>query len=149
MFSESEESSLGYYIRNIFHGLYYMTDEKLKSLGLTNQQGHVLNIIYDNCQKGHKVSRRALEEFMHLRGPSITHLLCGLEEKGYIQRSMSDSDRRSIIIAVTPKGEKLVHEIRQIFLESEFVLQTGMTPEELETLKQLLMKMFFNLSKHD
>jgi MarR family transcriptional repressor of mepA len=145
MYDGSQENSLSYYVRSIFHGLYYMSDQKLKSYGITNQQGHLLGIIYDNIQLGHTISRRFLEELMHLRGPSVTNLLNCLEEKGYISRSVSKTDGRAMQLLVTSKGQQLIKDIRNIFLETELKLQTGMTEEEKDMLKKLLLRVYHNL----
>ncbi|HIT89716.1 MAG TPA: MarR family transcriptional regulator [Candidatus Merdenecus merdavium] len=122
-----------------------MSDEKIKAYGLTNQQGHLLGIINNRIESGNEISRRFLEEVMHLRGPSVTSLLHGLEEKGYIQRTVSNCDRRCFSITVTPKGKALVKEIHNVFLETELKLQEGMTPEEREILKDLLIRLYLNI----
>ena len=95
--------------------LYYMNDKKLKEMDVTNQQGRLLEIIYDNILAGHAITRHFLEEVMDLRGPTITSLLNGLEKKEYIIRTVSNEDHRAMKLIITPKGEKVLEDIRKIF----------------------------------
>lgn len=140
MLRSCKEESLGYYIRNISHELYYMGDQTLKSLEITNQQGRLLSIIYDSINDGTEISRRFLEDVMHLKGPSVTSILRGLEEKGYIIRTTRKDDGRAMVLSVTDKGKKLVKEVRSVFNETERTLQCGLSEEEKHTLIELLAK---------
>lgn len=145
MIWKKKEHSLGYYIFSISHGLYYMNDEKLKAFGITNQQGRLLEVIYDNIQAGNEINRKFCEDIMHLRGPSITSLLNGLKDKGYIIRTPKKEDNRTILLTITEKGEELIYKIRNIFIEAEQHLQKTMTQEEKEILKKLLNRVYHNL----
>lgn len=140
MLGRSNEESLGYYIRNISHELYYMCDQTLKSLDITNQQGRLLSIIYDSLDDGTEISRRFLEDIMHLKGPSVTSILRGLEEKGYITRTTRKDDARAMVLSVTDKGKELVKEVRSVFSNTEQALQCDLTEEEKERLIELLAK---------
>lgn len=145
MIWKKKEHTLGYYIFSISHGLYYMNDEKLKMFGMTNQQGRLLEVIYDNIQAGKEISRKFCEDIMHLSGPSITNILNGLEEKGCIARIPRKEDHRSMSITVTEKGEELIYKIRNVFFEAEQQLQKKMTQDEIEGLKKLLKVVYHNL----
>lgn len=145
MVGKGKDESLGYYVRSISHELYYMGDQTLKSLEITNQQGRLLSVIYDSINDGTEISRRILEDIMHLKGPSVTSILRGLEDKGYITRTTRKDDARAMVLSVTNKGEKLVKEVRSVFFNIEQALQCGLTQEEKETLIQLLAKVCHNL----
>ena len=145
MIWKKKEHSLGYYIFSISHGLYYMNDEKLKNLGITNQQGRLLEVIYDNIQAGKEINRKFCEDVMHLRGPSITSLLNELEKKGYIFRTQQKKDNRFKVLTITKEGEELISKIRNIFTEAEQQLQKTMTQKEKEVLNKLLSKIYQNL----
>lgn len=144
---KNEERVFGFCFGSISHILYYMSDQRLKQLGITYQQGRLLGLIYDNIKARHIISRRYLEEIMDLRGPTITSLLRGLEEKEYVIKTISKEDKRAMELIITPKGEKLVSDIREVFNSMEEKLLQGMTKEEIQTLKTLLFKVYDNLSK--
>ncbi len=140
-----EEEFFDSYFRLISHNIYYSCDEKLKSVGITHQQGRLLEIIYDNIQAGHMIRRQILEEIMGLRGPTVTSLLNGLESRGLIKRTVNPEDRRAMQLVMTPQGIELVKDIRKIFAELEKRLLKSMTKEEIQTLKLLLRKVYHNL----
>lgn len=142
---KSDEEKFDSFFCSIYHISYYMNDKKLKEMGITNQQGRLLEIIYDNILAGHPISRHFLEETMDLRGPTITSLLNGLEKKEYIIRTVSNEDHRAMKIMITPKGEKVLDDIREIFNSMQNKLLKGMTDEEIKTLKKLLSKVYDNL----
>jgi DNA-binding MarR family transcriptional regulator len=47
-----------------------------------------------------------------VRPPTMTRLLTGLEEGGYVERTSDPADRRASLIAVTPLGEQTMLETR-------------------------------------
>ena len=142
---KSDKENFDSFFCSIYHILYYMNDKKLKDMGVTNQQGRLLEIIYDNILAGHTITRHFLEEVMDLRGPTITSLLNGLEKKEYIIRTVNDEDHRAMKLIITPKGEKVLDDIRKIFNSMQEKLLKGMTDEEIQTLKKLLFKVYDNL----
>lgn len=54
-------------------------DESIKELGLSSQQGKVIDYIYEN-QDNHIIQKDLADRF-HLRGASVTSMLQGLEQK--------------------------------------------------------------------
>ncbi len=144
---KSEERVFGSCFGSISHVLYYMSDQRLKQLGITHQQGRLLGLIYDNIKAHHVISRHYLEESMDLRGPTVTSLLNCLEDKGYVIRTVSKEDRRAMELVITSRGEQLVSDIREIFNSMEEKLLQGMTKEEIHTLRTLLFKVYDNLLK--
>lgn len=142
---KSEEKVFAACFGSISHILYYMSDQRLKQLGITHQQGRLLGLIYDNIKARHVISRHYLEENMDLRGPTVTSLLKCLEEKKYIIRTVSKEDRRAMELMITARGEQLVSDIREVFNSMEEKLLKGMTKEEIHTLRTLLYKVYDNL----
>ena len=145
MINSNDEKIFCSFFGSISHILYYMNDKKLKTVGITHQQGRLLGIIYENILAGHAISRHFLEEKMDLRGPTVTSLLNGLEKKEYIIRTVSKEDHRAMQIIITPKGEKVISDIRKVFNSMEEKLLRGMTNEEVETLRMLLFKVYNNI----
>lgn len=59
------------------------------------------------CDDG--ISQRDLADEMHLARPTITTMLNGLEEEGYVERRADAADRRLTRVYLTDKG-RAVHE---------------------------------------
>ncbi len=62
-------------------------------------------------------------------------------EKGFVRRSVSLGDRRKYELYVTKKGLRLLADARSVIPEHEDMFAGSLTPEERETLRQLLMKL--------
>lgn len=52
----------------------------------------------------------ALARAVHLSQPTVSGVLDRLERRGLAHRERSDRDRRSVVVRVTPKGEKILRE---------------------------------------
>jgi DNA-binding MarR family transcriptional regulator len=68
--------------------------------------------------------------------PSMTRTVNCLEEGGYVVRRQGESDRRQVLVAITPKGHDTVRADRarrDVWLTDRFA---ELTPEELATLRK-------------
>ena len=71
--------------------------------------------------------------------PNITRMVSELESAGFVER-LSGPDRRTVIVRVTPKGERLVAEIQKPLLELHLSHYKTLSQEELYILNELLTK---------
>ncbi|HWR65067.1 MAG TPA: MarR family transcriptional regulator, partial [Bellilinea sp.] len=74
---------------------------------LTSPQYAVMKTI-DNCQNSITVT--ALAEATHQVMPTITGILNRLEERALVIRRRSPTDRRTLLISVTPAGAAILSE---------------------------------------
>lgn len=135
-----------FYIRNLATAIRLINDQKLLRFGITNQQARLLGAIRRSLFDGVTISRKYLEELMGLRGPSVTSLLNGLEKNGFIVRYTAKEDGRAIQISVTEKGDRIIDEINQVFVETEEQLLSGMGDAEREMFTSLLHRALANVS---
>lgn len=77
---------------------------------LTSPQYAVMKTI-DNCQNSITVT--ALAEATHQVMPTITGILNRLEERALVIRRRSPTDRRTLLISVTPAGAAILSEFGQ------------------------------------
>ena len=75
--------------------------------------------------------------------PNITRMVSELENAGFVER-LSGPDRRTVIVKLTPEGEKLVADIQKPLLELHVSQYKALSKEELCTLNGLLMKISEN-----
>jgi MarR family transcriptional repressor of mepA len=113
-------------------------DESIKELGLNAQQGKVIDYIYEN-QNNHIIQKDLADRF-HLRGASITSMLQGLEQKGFIERKIPANNERQKNIYALPKAIELIEEFQDSFLKVEEEIVQVLTDEEKLVLKKLLIK---------
>jgi DNA-binding MarR family transcriptional regulator len=75
---------------------------KLKPFGLTPQQFNLLRILRGQHPKPATINM--LIERMIDKSSNASRLVDRLEEKGFVKRCTSDSDKRSVNVQITEKG---------------------------------------------
>ncbi|MEZ4648024.1 MAG: MarR family transcriptional regulator [Candidatus Eisenbacteria bacterium] len=91
---------------DVTESVVYKTTRPLEPAGLSLPQYHVLRILRDAQPEGllvHEVGDR-----MVARAPNITRLVDKLEKKALVNRTRSDSDRRTVRLAITSQGLELL-----------------------------------------
>ncbi len=77
--------------------------------------------------------------------PNITRMVAELENAGLVERS-SGTDRRIVIVKLTPRGEQLVIESQKALLELHVAQYKNLSKEEINELNELLFKISQPLS---
>ena len=71
---------------------------------------------------------------------NVTRHLSKLEEKGYVERRPSETDKRVTLVYPTPQMEEMLPKVRQINKEwSDYILD-GFSEEEIEQLEEIMLK---------
>lgn len=113
-------------------------DESIKELGLSSQQGKVIDYIYEN-QDNHIIQKDLADRF-HLRGASVTSMLQGLEQNGFIERKIPANNERQKNIYVLPKAVDLIEDFNNSFQKVEDEIVQALNDEEKQILKKLLIR---------
>lgn len=145
--SNNHDYVFQFYIRSIGHNIKRILDERLIPYDITNQQARIVGFISDNQIKGKNISQKDIELAMGLKGSSITSLMQGLERKGFILRTSSAHDARTKELILTDKGQALIDEFNEVFIETEERITHGMTEEQRETFLQMLQHVNKNVGK--
>lgn len=85
----------------------------LKPLGLTYTQYVVLMALWEH----ESLNVGQLGEILHLDAGTLTPLLKRLEKAGYVTRERSKKDERIMIISITPEGDTLKEQCKDIPLK--------------------------------
>ncbi|MHA7582974.1 MarR family winged helix-turn-helix transcriptional regulator [Paenibacillus vandeheii] len=113
-------------------------DESIKELGLNAHQGKVIDYLYENQNKN--IIQMDLADRFHLSRASITSMLQGLEQKGFIERKIPANNERQKNIYVLPKAVELIEDFQDSFQKVEEEIVQVLTDEEKQVLKKLLIK---------
>lgn len=113
-------------------------DESIKELGLSSQQGKVIEYIYKN--QDNDIIQKNIADRFHLRGASVTSMLQGLEQKGFIERKIPVNNERQKNIYVLPKAIELIEDFNNSFQQVEDEIVQSLNDEEKKILKKLLIK---------
>jgi len=85
-------------------------DAVARSAGLEPQQ-YLLLLALRGLPGGVEATIRTLADRLALKHHSAVELIDRLEAHGYVRRSRSRDDRRRVLVALLPKGEKLLEQV--------------------------------------
>ena len=118
------------------------------------------NLLVDDLKRTLKnypinVTEFAVMEFLYIKGEksiqeirdrillasgSATYVVDNLEKKGYVNRKVSQKDKRVTYVKLTKIGENLMDDIFPIHKINTKKIFDDLTEEELDTLKEILKK---------
>jgi DNA-binding MarR family transcriptional regulator len=84
----------------------------------------------------------------HVSRNTISALLRGLEDQGYIERRLDPEDRRLFRIYLTEKGREIVKKRAPERITRANQMVSGLTPDEQAQLIHLLSKLFDSIQSH-
>ncbi len=95
-------------VRRIHYLLARRTKPLIRRFGLTSSRFHLLLAVYRNGP----LHMRELHRHTHVTGSTVTSLVDGLEEAGFLTRYRTPQDRRRVYVRVTDRGESCINEVR-------------------------------------
>lgn len=95
----------------------------------------------------HRLTPTRLYEGLMLSSGAMTSRLDRLERKGLIERTPSATDRRSILVGLTPAGITLIDSILPLHIANEQAALASLTQPEQIQLDALLVKLLSGLQK--
>lgn len=111
--------------------------EMLAASGITEQQWRVLRVLSDNGP----MDASRLSDRASLLLPSLTRIAQNMEANGLITRTTDTQDRRRLVLAITPAGQKVLDDNRaqaaRIAQRFEDVLGRDRLDELLDMLARL------------
>ncbi|MGO4124108.1 MarR family winged helix-turn-helix transcriptional regulator [Inquilinus sp. YAF38] len=87
-----------------------------------------------------------LAERVGVQGPTLTHHLDGLEQRGLVRRERPPGNRRAQVASLTEAGTAMFHRLRQAAQAHDARLRAGLAAEDLEQLRSLLGHLSANVS---
>jgi len=135
------ENSIGYWIFATAHELSCAMNEELQAHGITHRQWEVLSWI----SVAGEMSQSELAARMGIEAPTLVGVLDRMERDGWISRSPSESDRRKKIISTTDRVEPVWSQMVACGLKIREKATHGLTPDQLQTLRETLVIVCENL----
>ncbi len=109
-------------------------NRNLEALKLTSVQGMVIN----SLGEADNIRFNQLGEKLNLTSATLTGIVDRLEKSGFVKRQPNPEDRRSILIALTAAGKKILPEIRSIIASANMAFLDSFKPEEEAMIRGLL-----------
>jgi MarR family transcriptional regulator, transcriptional regulator for hemolysin len=137
------ERSIGYWLTVATQAFHRAVTEELAPHGITYRQSQVLAWLVLEGE----LSQCELASKMMVEPPTLVGILDRMERDGWITRNSCPSDRRKKLIRATtaaePAWEKIAERGRLVRANAT----RGLTEEEIETLRQLLVRVNRNLDR--
>ena len=92
------------------------------------------------------VTQLELSRLTGLKPPTVSVSLQKMENEGLVSRENDKDDLRKTIVTLTEKGRDICDKIAIVYDDCNKVITTALSPEELETLKAILVKISKNIS---
>ena len=119
-------------------------DARMSRFGMTPAQTHVLLHLRQN---GGQMPQRELLGSLKVKPSTVNGILDRMEEKGLVERTVSGTDARQRLVALTSAGLEREEQVKQSFLEAEALIVRGLTEAETNTLRSLLERVIHNLEE--
>jgi DNA-binding MarR family transcriptional regulator len=118
-------------------------DKFMERIGLFRGQAILLMILSD--QDG--VTHSELAKKLEISPAAATKVIKRMEELHYLRRRPDPVDERVSHVFLEDEGWAMIHQIRNAFQQIDQVLVSDLTPEEQDTLFNLLSRMYTSLSE--
>ncbi|WP_164509330.1 MarR family winged helix-turn-helix transcriptional regulator [Companilactobacillus jidongensis] len=80
-------------------------------------------------------------------GAIIARSLKKLEKQGFVTREVDVNNRRRKIVQITEAGKEFGNKLRESFKDSNEIIYSGLTEDELKQLGVIMAKVYANLDK--
>jgi MarR family transcriptional regulator, 2-MHQ and catechol-resistance regulon repressor len=151
--SESEKSSLGGYKADLEIDEKVMValvkaselykkeaDAIFKNYGLTFSQYNVMRVLYNSTDGQNSVTNAS--KIMLVSSPNMTGIAKRLEKSGFIIRKNDCKDERITLLEITPKGRRILENIRSAHDENMRNYLRSFSGEEKKKLLEDLKRVF-------
>ncbi len=134
------DESIGYLLKRAGNQLTLSVDRGLAPFDMTHAQlGIFLRLLHGQANTAADLAR----ELMTDTG-AMTRMLDRLEEKGFVQRSRSNVDRRVVTVALTAKGKQMADQMTQVVIDVINHHLRGFTEAEVAQFKDFLRRLAAN-----
>ncbi|MCP3029755.1 MarR family transcriptional regulator [Halobacillus sp. A1] len=135
------EPLLGYNFNVISHFIQNKYNRKLSEYGLTSSQAKVIYFLSAHGSQ----NQTDLQNRLYIKASSMNGIIESLIKNECITKESSKEDKRTKVIHLTDKGEKLEQTIWSVVLELEEEIGEGITKEEQHVMISLMKKIQQNM----
>ncbi|HEX9036827.1 MAG TPA: MarR family transcriptional regulator [Ktedonobacterales bacterium] len=108
--------------------------EALQPLGITPSQAEALRAL----EEWEPISLVELGLLLVCEQGSPSRLVAGLIAAGYVARAESPTDRRKVVLTLTPRGREVAARVRQVEVALHSAMSNLIAPQQLEALLPVL-----------
>ncbi len=139
---DSLDTGAGFLIRSTHRLIWRVLDKRFAEFGITPEMWTYLRVIW----KEEGLSQRQIAERLSLEGPTVGTALKIMEKRGLIVRKRNRNDGREWRVYLRPRARSLKRKLLPIAERTNAEAKAGISPEQIETLKNCLLQMRANLA---
>ena len=128
------------------HRAYQRMEQKLRRYGVTPIQCRSLT--YLHRQPG-PVTQKQLQQHLAVKPSTVNGIVDRLEEKGLVYRTVSATDGRCRILALTEEGQRFHDDFQTVLHQVNERLERGFTQEEKAQFTAFLLRAGRNLTDEE
>ena len=132
--------SVGYLLNQVVLSMRRTIEQRMSVHGLTAAQWYPLW----RLKLGHAGTARELARDTDIDAGAMTRLIDRLVQKGLVERSRSVTDRRALVLRLTPAGEAVAAEVPKVLAQVNNDYLRGFDSDEWQRLQALLRCMLDN-----
>lgn len=114
-------------------------DAHLKSMNITMSQSRVLAFL---VSQGGEATQKEIEDFLQVSHPTVVGIVTRMEKNGFL---ISTYEHASKLITLTEKADAAGADMVKMMAEHDAVLLKGLSPQEVDELRRLLLTVYNNL----
>lgn len=122
-----QAKALAYRVRRLAHRLETEIKRELAPHGVELWELELLACLL-RTEPEHRLSAGALMTQLQLTSGAITNRVSRLERNGWVTRDFDPDDRRSVLITLTPAGEKRAFDVFGAKTDAEHALLSALSP---------------------
>lgn len=139
------DDSIGYLARLIFRSFSRLREYQTREYGISSGQWTFLRQLW----REDGISQRELSRRIAMRDATTAVSLRTLERAGLVRRDVNRSDRREILVHLTPRGRSLEKQLLPVTAEIQVLATRSLSDAEVDTLRLLMLRVIDNLARAD
>jgi DNA-binding MarR family transcriptional regulator len=139
-----QDESIGFLMGKTYRKIVMHVTTYLREFDLTPEQFSVLFCL--SKQEG--INQKELAIRTTKDQPTITRILDALAKKGFIEKKLSETDRRAYLLMLSDKGREWIELATPAEAKAISEVVDGMSEEELQILRQTLIRIAENVNRH-
>lgn len=139
------DDSIGYLARLIFRSFSRLREHQTREYGISSGQWTFLRQLW----REDGISQRELSRRIAMRDATTAVSLRTLERAGLVRRDVNRSDRREILVHLTPRGRSLEEQLMPVTAEIHAHATRNMSDAEVDALGRLMLHVIANLAAAD
>jgi len=136
--------SLGYLVRDTFRAFTRELETRIAAEGVSIGQWYFLRALWE--EDG--LTQRDLSRRVGMMEPTTVTAVNAMESKGLVRRVRDESDRRKMKVLLTPHGSALKERLLPCAKDVNELAASGLSEDEVATLRRLLDRARRNLGSH-